>query len=63
MSESTKGRLFMTLKKLAAVLLSAMLIVALSGCGDTWQGVKKDTGDNLEATGKAVEKAGEKVKE
>ena len=41
-----------------------MLFAAvLTGCGDTWQGVKKDTGDNLEATGKAVEKSGKKVKE
>lgn len=53
----------MTLKNLAVVLVSAVLITTLSGCGDTWQGVKKDTGDNIEATGKAVEKAGQKVKE
>jgi len=31
-------------------------------CGDTWEGVKKDTGDNLQSTGSAVEKAGKKVK-
>lgn len=45
---------------LAAALLSAILLV---GCGDTWRGVKQDTGDNLEATGEAIEKAGEKVKD
>lgn len=34
----------------------------LTGCGDTWRGFKKDTGENLEKTGRAIEKAGEKVK-
>ena len=47
-------------------ILSSMLIVAfavgLSACGDTWRGVKKDTGDNLEKSGETLEKAGEKVK-
>jgi predicted small secreted protein len=45
---------------LTAILLAAL---ALAGCGDTWQGVKKDTGENIEATGEAIEKAGEKIKE
>lgn len=34
----------------------------LAGCGDTWRGFKKDTGENLEKTGRAIEKAGDKVK-
>ena len=33
----------------------------LSGCGDTWRGVKEDTSDNTAAAGKAVENAGEKM--
>jgi predicted small secreted protein len=36
---------------------------AVSGCSDTWRGVKKDTGDNMQTTGSAIEKTGEKVKE
>lgn len=40
----------------------AAFAIGLGACGDTWRGVKKDTGDNLEATGEAMEKAGEKVK-
>ncbi len=46
-------------------LFLALLLVApafLAGCGDTWRGLKKDTGENLEKTGRAIEKAGEKVK-
>ena len=53
----------MKLKTIMGILTAAVLLVALSGCGDTWRGVKKDTGDNLEAAGKAVEEAGEKVKQ
>lgn len=44
-------------------LLTALVFVgAMTGCGDTWKGVKKDTGENMEATGKAIEETGEKIK-
>ncbi len=45
---------------LAAALLSASLMV--SGCSDTWQGVKEDTSKNLNKAGDVVVKAGEKLK-
>jgi len=35
---------------------------ALGGCSETWSGVKKDTGDNMQTTGSAIEKTGEKIK-
>ncbi len=45
------------------LLGSTLLLTALlAGCGDTWRGLKKDTGENLEKTGRAIEKAGGKVK-
>jgi predicted small secreted protein len=31
----------------------ALLTVTLAACGDTWRGMKQDTGENLEATGEA----------
>lgn len=43
------------------VVLGLALLVSVAACGDTWSGVKKDTGENLEKTGQAIEKAGEKV--
>jgi hypothetical protein len=46
------------------LLVTVMLVglgAALSACGDTWSGMKQDTGENLEKTGEALEKAGEKV--
>lgn len=43
-------------------LMIAAFAVGLAACGDTWRGVKKDTGDNLEKSGEAIESAGEKVK-
>lgn len=51
---------------LARFLLVAAILVsiggALSACGDTWRGVKQDTGENLERAGEAMEGAGEAVK-
>jgi uncharacterized lipoprotein YehR (DUF1307 family) len=52
----------MKLDKLFVVAVASLLAVGLSGCGDTWSGLKKDTGDNMEATGEAIEKAGKEVK-
>lgn len=43
------------------LVLAALMLVGLAACGDTWQGMKEDTGENMEATGKAMEDAGEKV--
>ncbi len=39
-----------------ALYTSILLAVTagLAGCGDTWEGLKKDTSDNLKATEKAV---------
>ena len=50
------------MKKLIAFASVILVAVVMSGCGDTWSGLKKDTGENMEATGKAIEDAGEKVK-
>lgn len=53
----------MTLRALLLNLMAlGILTASLAACGDTWQGLKKDTGDNLEATGEAIDKAGEDVK-
>jgi predicted small secreted protein len=43
---------------LAAILFTTSTLTA---CGDTWRGAKEDTGDNLKATGRTLENAGEKV--
>jgi predicted small secreted protein len=37
--------------------------LSLAACGDTWRGVKQDTGENMEAVGSTVEDAGKDVKE
>ena len=37
--------------------------LALSGCGNTWYGVKEDTKRAGQATGQGIEKAGEKIQE
>jgi hypothetical protein len=50
---------------LSIVWLSAALALGLglAACGDTWRGMKQDTGENLEAVGGSMEDAGEDVKE
>lgn len=50
------------IRKVFVSLSVLSLALALGGCGDTWSGVKKDTGENLEKTGSAIERAGEKIK-
>jgi hypothetical protein len=40
-----------------------LLALGLAACGDTWRGMKQDTGENLEAVGQSMENAGEDVKE
>lgn len=49
----------------ARLLMLTMMLggfaVSLAACGDTWRGVKEDTGENLEKTGQTIEKAGEAV--
>lgn len=46
-----------------AALLLLLAPLTLAGCGDTWQGLKKDTKENVEAVGKGVEKAGKKLQD
>ncbi|MCB1882622.1 MAG: hypothetical protein KDG89_01295 [Geminicoccaceae bacterium] len=54
----------MRVSRLALALVFLLVMGAgLSGCGDTWRGVKQDTSDNTAATGKAIENAGEKVQD
>ena len=47
-------------------IITSLMIVsfasALAARGDTWRGVKEDTGENMEKTGEAIESAGKKVK-
>ncbi len=35
----------------------------LAACGDTWSGMKEDTGQNMEAVGNSMSEAGETVKD
>ncbi len=51
-----------TRSMLLNLFVLAFLTVSLAACGDTWRGLKQDTGDNLESTGEAIEDAGEAVK-
>lgn len=50
------------MRRIIVSLFALSLVGAVAACGDTWRGVKKDTGDNVEKTGEALDKAGEKIK-
>jgi hypothetical protein len=50
------------MRLLVVAVVLAGLGAALSACGDTWRGLKEDTGENLERSGEAAEDAGEAVK-
>ena len=52
---------FDIIRRLVTSLFILSFAIGLSACGDTWRGVKKDTGQNMEKTGSAIENAGEKV--
>ena len=51
------------LKPVVAALFALAMAGGLSSCGDTWEGVKKDTSDVTKATGEVIEDAGEKVQD
>jgi predicted small secreted protein len=50
------------IRRMIVSLFILSFATALAACSDTWSGVKKDTGDNMQTTGGAIESAGEKVK-
>ncbi|MDX6752092.1 hypothetical protein SH611_19985 [Geminicoccaceae bacterium 1502E] len=50
------------MRRLLSFAVLAAIAFGLGACGDTWRGLKTDTGENVEATGQALEKAGEKIK-
>lgn len=56
----------MTIMKLHKKLVLSILVLSLagfvSGCGNTWRGVKEDTSRTMDSAGDAVVKAGEKLK-
>tara|TARA_R110001606_G_scaffold37653_1_gene106258 strand:+ start:136 stop:300 length:165 start_codon:yes stop_codon:yes gene_type:complete len=52
----------MTASRQVLALFAAIAFAGvLAGCGDTWHGLKKDTGENLKKAGETLEKAGDSV--
>ena len=43
------------------VALATLAVAPLAACGDTWDGLKRDTRDNTRRVGEKVERAGEKM--
>jgi predicted small secreted protein len=53
----------MSLKLASRFALVVLFGSMLAGCGDTWSGMKQDTGENMEAVGDSMSDAGEEVKD
>jgi len=51
-----------SLRNVILPLFVLTFAASVAGCGDTWRGAKEDTGENLQKTGNALERAGENVK-
>jgi predicted small secreted protein len=49
-------------RRIIVSLFLLSFVSALAACGDTWRGAKKDTGENLEKTGQAIERTGDNIK-
>lgn len=47
----------------AFISLALVLVSGLTGCSNTWSGIKQDTRRAGQATGQSIEKAGEKIQE
>lgn len=46
--------------RLALIVFFGSMLVA---CGSTWEGMKQDTGENMEAIGGGMESTGEDIQE
>ena len=53
----------MSLKSAGHFALVLLFGAMLAACGSTWEGMKQDTGENLEAIGGGMESAGEDIQE
>ena len=53
----------MTLEGVGRLALILVFGSMLAACGSTWEGMKQDTGENMEAVGGSMESAGEDIKD
>jgi hypothetical protein len=53
----------MSLKGAGRLILILLFGSMLAACGSTWEGMKQDTGENLEAMGGGMESTGEEIQE
>ena len=49
-------------KRFILSLCALALATSVAACGDTWRGAKQDTGENLNKSGQAIDRAGDRVR-
>lgn len=53
----------MTLKCAGRLALIVLFGSMLAACGNTWSGMKEDTGENMEAVGEKMDSGGEDLQQ
>ena len=53
----------MTLTGAGRLILILLFGSMLAACGNTWSGMKEDTGQNMEAVGESMESGGEDLQQ
>jgi predicted small secreted protein len=53
----------MTLEGAGRLVLILLFGSMLAACGNTWSGMKEDTGQNMEAVGESMESGGEDLQQ
>ena len=51
------------MRTILMLTLTALLGLSVAACGNTWEGLKKDTSQNTQATGHALQQGGKKIDE
>ena len=51
------------MRRILSLIFLTAFGLALAGCGDTWNGFKKDTGQNTAAAGATIQKTGDKIED
>ncbi|HMN94575.1 MAG TPA: entericidin EcnAB [Hydrogenophaga sp.] len=51
------------MKSIARTFAIVVFLSVLAACGNTWTGVKKDTKEAAQSTGRVIEKAGEAIQD
>lgn len=53
----------MSFNVLGRLALLVLFVWSLAACGNTWSGMKEDTGQNMESVGESMDQTGDELQE